>query len=241
MISMRFIRAILVILAICTIGNAQKIGAPSGSVKGTIFDSNEAVVQNVKVYFESDTLRRETLTNDDGDYKIELPVGVYRVTTNSPGFCASQRAPFRVQASSGNLLNLTLVVCPLANILTFDKDNKFVGEECRYIDPFQSESFQISKALDSTLTLLVRYGSRREKEDVVEYQGAEVKNGVPSGVFVSYDVLTITAEKVRFNKKTFLLEASGKVVIENGKQRKTLTDVRIDFSTKDPIASIQKQ
>jgi hypothetical protein len=241
MLVMRFISAILITLTIFTIGNAQKVGAPSGSVRGTIFDSNEAVVQNVKVYFESDTLKRETVTNDEGDYKIELPVGVYQVTTNSIGFCTSQRAPFRVQASSDNLINLTLVVCPLANIFTLDKDNKIVGEECRYIDPFQSESFQISKASDATLNLLVRYGNRQEKENVVEYQGAEVKNGVPSGVFVNYDVLTIVAEKVRFNKKTLLLEASGNIVVEDGKRRRILTDVKIDFSVKDPIALIQKQ
>jgi hypothetical protein len=146
---------ILFALLILVIGNAQPLSASSGRVKGIVFDSNGAVVTNVKIIFEADGRTREAVTNGDGYYEIELPIGVYRVIARSVGFCASQRAPFRVQPSSDTLMNLTLVVCPIANILIRDKSGKYVGEEDRYMDPFKSDSFPVSNVSGIPLNLLI--------------------------------------------------------------------------------------
>jgi hypothetical protein len=56
------------------IGDAQSLGASSGRVRGTIFDSNGAVVTNVKGIFEANGRKREAITNEEGYYQIELPV-----------------------------------------------------------------------------------------------------------------------------------------------------------------------
>jgi hypothetical protein len=160
---------------------------------------------------------------------------VYRVTTRSVGFCASQRALFRTQPSSDTLMNLTLVVCPLANVLKMDKSGKYVGEEDRYIGPFDSEALPIRNLSGAPLNLLVRYGKRQERKGIVEYQGAKVQNGVPAGVMISYDVLTIVANKVRLNKKTLLLEAEGNVTVEDGKRRMNFSHAEVNFKSKDPI------
>jgi hypothetical protein len=237
--AIQLLSIVLISLPIIMVGNAQPPGTSSGHVRGTIFDSNEAVVPNVKVVFEAAGMKREAVTNEEGFYEIELPVGVYRVTTNSMGFCASQRAPFRVRTSSDTLINLTLVVCPLANILKYDEAGKYVGEECRYIDPFESESFPVTKMSGIQLDLLIRYGKRQEKESILEYQGAKVENGVPPGVTVSYDVLTIVADKVRFNKQMLMLEAEGRVVVEDGKQHMKLGKIEIDFKAKQPLATLK--
>ena len=239
--AIKFLSIFLFLLLPVAAGNAQPLGTSTGHVRGTVFDSNDAVVPNAKVIFEADGLKREVLTNEEGFYVIELPSGVYRVTTDSLGFCASQRAPFRVQPSSDTLINLTLVVCPLANILKYDEAGKYAGEECRYIDPFESESFPVTEIPGVLLNLLIRYGKRQEKESILEYQGVRVENGVPSGVTVSYDVLTLVADRVRFNKQTLILEAEGNVIVEDGKQRIRLASIEINFKVKNPLASLKSR
>lgn len=229
---------ILLALQLLVIGNAQSSGASSGHVKGTIFDSNGAVATNVKVIFEANDRKHEAVTNQEGYYEIELPVGVYHITTRSVGFCAFQRALFRIQPSSDTLMNLTLVVCPKANTLKVDKSGKYVGEEDRYIDPFESESFSVRNESGASLNLLIRYGKRHERKGIVEYQGAKALNGIPSGVTVSYDVLTIVADKVRFNKTTLLLEADSNVAVEDGKRRMNFSYAEVNFKSKDPIATL---
>jgi hypothetical protein len=226
---------ILFMSTMAATGSAQS----PGHVKGTIVDSNGAVVTNVTVAFKTNGQTRKVVTNQEGYYEIELPIGLYRVTTHVPGFCASQRALFRVQPSSNILLNLTLTVCPLAHFLKMDKSGRYVGEEARYIDPFESESFRIRTSSGARLNLLIRYGQHHRMNGTVEYQGTKVVNGVPSGVTISYDVLTIVADKVRLNKKTLLLQAEGNVIVEDGKRRMTFAHVEVNFKSKDPVASLK--
>jgi hypothetical protein len=228
----------LLVLLIFAVGNAQSLVASSGHVKGTVFDSNGAVITNIKVIFETNGLKSETITNGEGFYKIELPVGVYRITTYSPGFCAAQRALFRVQSLSDILLDLTLDVCPIVTTLKMNKSGKFVSEEDRYIDPIKSESFPIRDSSGAPLNLLVRYGKRVEGKGIIEYQGVQYQNGVPSSITVSYDLLTIVADKVRFNRKTLLLEADGRVTVEDGKQSMNFSHVEFNFKSKDPTAML---
>lgn len=122
---------ILFLLLTLTTVHAQSSGAAAGRVKGTIVDSNGAVVAKVKVTFEAGGRKREAVTNEEGVYEIELPAGLYRMTTRATGFCASQRERLRVRQSSDRLLNLTLLVCPVTNVVKFDESGKYIGEECR--------------------------------------------------------------------------------------------------------------
>jgi hypothetical protein len=67
----------------------------------------------------------------------------------------------------------------------------------------------------------------------------EVKNGVPAGVTVSFDVLTIVAEKVRFDRQMLLLEVEGQVVVEDGEKRMTFSQAEVNFKSTDPIATLR--
>lgn len=235
----RLILTILIVPLICALGNAQSSGNLRGRVSGTVFDANGSVVLNVKVVFDSAGLKREALTNDEGYYGIELPAGVYRVTAHNAGFCPYQRAPFRLQPSAETLLDLTLTVCPIANLLHYDKAGNYVGEECRYIDPLASETFAIKGLSNAPRDLLVRYGRRKEQGEVVQYERAKIENGIPEGVTVSYDVLTIVADRVTFNKQTFRLEAEGNVKVQDGKQRLGFKSIALDLKAKVPIATLK--
>ncbi|MBC8166362.1 MAG: hypothetical protein H7Y20_10870 [Bryobacteraceae bacterium] len=46
---------------------------------------------------------------------------------------------------------------------------------------------------------------------------------------VSYDALTVYAEKVRFDNSKFILEAQGNVVVEDGEQRIHSNNIMIKF------------
>jgi hypothetical protein len=87
--------------------------------------------------------------------------------------------------------------------------------------------------------LLVRYGRRKEQGEVVQYEAAQVERGFPEGVTVSYDVLTIVADTVRFNKHTFRLEAEGNVKVQDGKQRVVFKSISVDLKAKVPIPTLK--
>src|SRR5262249_59975608 len=72
----------------------------SGTIGGAVFTNyffEEAVVPDVKILFTSKSVRYETVSGPAGKYQIELPSGVYSVTTSRPGFCPFVRATFQVR------------------------------------------------------------------------------------------------------------------------------------------------
>jgi hypothetical protein len=114
-------------------------------------------------------------------------------------------------------MNLTLVVCPLAYIISTDGKGHD-SEEDRYIDPFQIETFVFPDVSGVNRELLVKFGKRRNNSEIIEYEGTIVDNGIPPGVWVSCDILTVSAKRVRLIKGSFLLVADGDVSIEDGNQ-----------------------
>jgi hypothetical protein len=234
--TVRSFLTLLLPLLTLTAGTSSAQAIPAGHVRGTIFDSNKAVVTNVRVTFEALGEKRETVTNWEGHYDIELPIGTYQITTHAQGFSDYLRAPFRVESSSSTTINATLVVCSLAHFLKIDKEGKYIGEEAHCLDPFKSESFYPNS---SGLGLLIRYGNRRKGPDIVEYGGVPVTNGIPSGVTITYDLLTIVADKVSLNTKTYQLEADGNVTIEDGNQTLTMRNAKVDFRARDPLSFLR--
>jgi hypothetical protein len=122
-----------------------------------------------------------------------------------------------------------------------------VGETDRYKDQFKEEIFPLAHPMGAPLELLVRYGSRQEDQDIVEYRGAimvydqhadtaagSVHRVKCLGVSISYDLLTIRADKVRLNRTTFRLEAEGNVLIEDGKQAFRTSRALVDLKADEP-------
>jgi hypothetical protein len=59
---------------------------PVGRVKGQVVDLIGAVVANARVVFANAEVNRTAVSNQDGDFEIELPAGEYRVTVAPNGF-----------------------------------------------------------------------------------------------------------------------------------------------------------
>jgi hypothetical protein len=56
----------------------------TGAVTGTVFDPNGAVVSYTLIRIESSSLSVQIESDEEGRYRIELPVGSYRVTVKFP-------------------------------------------------------------------------------------------------------------------------------------------------------------
>jgi hypothetical protein len=75
-------------------------GRPTGQVHGTVIDTNGGRVSGAAVTVEGEGLTRAVVTVEDGTYKIELPVGTYRIKAARTGFCLARRAPFQALSST---------------------------------------------------------------------------------------------------------------------------------------------
>lgn len=204
-------------------------------IQGTVFISQMAI-SKVNIIFSSSDSKYEVTTNDDGFYEIYLPPNIYQVTSNAVGFCPIQRASFYVKPLSKQTLNLNLYVCGLESGFTVDSNGKFVSEFCRLVPPYKTESFSLSKSSNPSLNLHIMFNGRKQNENIIEY-GKSADSDL-LGVNVTYNLLTLSADKASFNKKTLKLKAEGNVLVEDGKQQYRFSNAEIDFNAKDPIASI---
>jgi hypothetical protein len=232
------------VMALAGLLNVSFTARATGEVRGTVIDMNDARVSRATITVEGDGLSRTVATSDDGTYKIELPLGTYRIKATRIGFFPGRRAPFRAVSSASIILNFTLIPCSIVNEITI-KSGQYVGEKDRYEDPFKEEVFPLVHPTGTQLELSVRYGSRQEDQNIVEYRGTvipyEAHADTPTGsvrrdkylgVTISYNLLTIRADQVRLDPTTFRLEAEGNVVVEDGKRcdkgRRVVADLKTD-------------
>ena len=72
---MKVLRILVLIFGLVVLANAQK-----SFLSGTVYDSNGAVILGTKVYATNVKGQKiETIVNTDGNYLLELPVGVYTI------------------------------------------------------------------------------------------------------------------------------------------------------------------
>jgi len=234
-------------MAFAALHHQSSTAQVTGQLSGTVVDINEARVSGATVTVEGEGVTRTVATAEDGTYKTELPVGTYRIKATRTGFCPARRAPFRAVSSTSTILNFTVIPCPIVNDINI-KNGQFIGETDHYKDPFKEETLSLTDLAGAPLELLVRYGSRREDQNTVEYRGAVVgydehaKTPTGSvrcekylGVSVSYDSLMIRADKVRLDPKTFRLEAEENVVVEEGEHISYAKRIEVEFRSGHPI------
>ena len=91
--------------------NSSQANAPKMILTGTIYDINGAVIPRGHVTAASvDGNKFEAITNNEGTYKFEISLGVYRITSSAPGFCSSTVERFIVINSTFGKMSLDLVL-----------------------------------------------------------------------------------------------------------------------------------
>lgn len=207
-----------------------------GYLTGVVLDTNNSAVAGATVTVERGEAKYLITTGQDGSFNIQLPVGIYRIRAENPGFCLSRRAAFRLRPSITTTINLRLIVCPLVHSLILE-GRKAKGETSRYQSPFKEEEFSVTSS-GEPLTLLVQYGARIVRGHDIQYKGFRLTDGRWFGAIVTHDIFTIYADKVRFNAKSLLIEAEGNVIFENGTERAKTQRVDVDLKSPEPRVKI---
>jgi hypothetical protein len=80
-------------------------------LSGTVYDINGAVIPFSHVLAQSPAGKEyRATTNDEGVYKIELPIDIYAIKVDAPGFCPSRVRFFRVRNSPFGATPLDVVL-----------------------------------------------------------------------------------------------------------------------------------
>jgi len=229
----------------------SSVSQQTALLRGVLIDFiSGARVPRATILFESAGLTRTVVSTEDGSYQAQLPIDVYRISVRRLGYCSSRRAAVQLQASSDTRFDFILVPCAIENVGIIES-GRYKGEACREAKTFDFESFELSSSPRAKGELLLRFGTRREEQNFIEYEGAMINYLVSSqnpkepvekakylGVMVSYDSLTVYGDKVKLAKKTIELEARGNVVVEDGRKRTEASSVKIRFEAGKPILEL---
>jgi cytochrome c-type biogenesis protein CcmH/NrfG len=140
----------------------------TGTVKGTVFDPNDAVVPGAKVIFESGGERRQAATDDEGRFEVDLPRGTYDVAAGAPGFCWSRRPQFSVEAGTTRLINVSLKVGAIADVIHLNAKTGGSSQEDVMVDPAtQAPCGFNASALPVAAAFVQRRSPRRGSQSAV--------------------------------------------------------------------------
>lgn len=81
-----------------------------GRVSGVVLDVNDARVAGAKITFMRDPDTREVLTDEAGQFDVQLPAGAYRFTVSANGFCKFEREGLIITSGTTELINVHLEV-----------------------------------------------------------------------------------------------------------------------------------
>jgi hypothetical protein len=218
---------ILFVFALTSSSQSSSDNQLNGHIYVTVKDVQDAFVASATVQAKSWDQTFTTQTNEDGIYKLNLPVGIYQIVVSSQGFCASTRAQFKVEQDSTINFDFMLNVCPSHGS-----------------PPFKTESFAIPYSKDNSLKLFVQYGKQEVQGEMITFEGfphkiADHIKDIPVGVIVSYNLLTIRANKIEMDRQTVRLKASGDVVFANGRKQVNANIVEVIFREGVPEINIQ--
>lgn len=187
-------------------------------VHGTVRTYTDDAASGAEVRFAGEKFNKKVSADDKGYYEIDLPVGLYTFTVQALGgehLQEFRRPLFRVASQANLTLNASLerpgpicdklvpfpgsVPTAAADVITCGGDDFF---------PVPSED-------NVPFQLLIRYQTRRHRNQAFIYNSDEVPRGLEVPVFVAYNLFTLRAESVTYSVPSRALTATGNVVLEN--------------------------
>jgi hypothetical protein len=112
-----FLLISLAALFLSVVGFAQsrdssRAGEPTMILTGVVYDINGSViVSGTKIIaYNSAGRKYESATSDEGFYRFDLPLAIYKIEASAPGFCPRQIQDFRVINSTHGKMSLDFVL-----------------------------------------------------------------------------------------------------------------------------------
>lgn len=110
---------------------SSQFGEPKMTLTGAVYDINGAVIVNGTMVVASDGngKKYESVTNDEGFYKIELPLAAYKIKVSAPGFCPRQVEDFIIVDATHGKMSLDFVLESRASHAPSCKQEKTIEEQ----------------------------------------------------------------------------------------------------------------
>ena len=202
-----FASILLIFLSLYNIVTAQTQQNVPGKVTGSVFDWQDAVIPGTEITIENQNIRKNVISDFDGTYRVELPPGIYTLTTGQGTYYAVKRAGFSVRTNETTVVNLSPAIRVAAIFL--EVTSKEISEPVEYASEPKYEEFLPFP--DSPLNVVVEYRGKKRKGSITEYRGAKF----------TYNNQSVFADVLRLDKKNLRIEGKGNVTVdENGKRKK---------------------
>jgi hypothetical protein len=126
-----FVLSILGLNAFAQSQSSPPSGQPKMILTGVVYDLRGSVIVNGTVVIAEgvDAKKHETSTNDEGVYKLELPLGLYKIKVSAPMFCPRQVENYIVVDSTYGKMSLDIVLESAASHAPSCKQEKIIEEQ----------------------------------------------------------------------------------------------------------------
>ncbi len=178
-------------------------------------------VPRTEVTFRGAHATKTVAVDDKGFYQADLPVGLYKMTIESPIIVSQALTPyawlFGVQSPGTVVLNGSLYMAHLTCDIMVGGTPEQQSEQTKNACGGEDRSSIPSK--DGTpLELYIRYSNREVTEQGYGYGGDRRPERVP--VLVAYNLFELEADGISYDRKNSSITAVGNVVTEDGSGKK---------------------
>ena len=105
-----FLLAVITCLS-STVGYSLPLTTKSpGTIIGRVLDFNTARVANAAITIDNQEVKRRMKSDEEGEFEVSLPAGVYRITVEANGFRRSVCSSVKIRPTATRRINIYLDV-----------------------------------------------------------------------------------------------------------------------------------
>lgn len=90
--------------------SARAQDVQTSTIVGVVLDANNARIVGATIKIENAKTSRRVQSTDEGNFRLELPPDVYKITAEHQGFRKFELSPFSARANACELVNIHMDV-----------------------------------------------------------------------------------------------------------------------------------
>jgi hypothetical protein len=176
-------------------------------------------IPRTEIIFHGPLATKTVTVDEKGSYQVDLPLGVYEMTARGPRIGAmavtEYKRLFRVTSSTTIIINgkLNALINNCDVVVSGDTETQRLEE---WKNACGGEDIYSYPSKDGVpLQLYISYPRREVAGSTYLYGCEESKLGTARLVFVAYNLFSLEAQKVFYDKKAAVVEASGNVIVSD--------------------------
>lgn len=185
----------------------KKFDKEDCKLTGKAQDRQDNAIPGLNITFKNSQLEKSVITDASGKYELDLPIGIFNISIETYfNYEPYKRAKLNIQCK--NELSI--------NIFPFHKRETHNSKSLEY----QFNTFSKPWVYDKRLNLVITYLGKKREDNFVIYKDT----------MLTFDNLTISANKLIQNFKNKTITAEGNVWVEDGKKRTDYEKLTLKFS-----------